>query len=159
MGDRTYVTLTVLKTHAQRVAEIYDTKPSGASLCAPHHPSLAHFVFDEVNYGELHDLDELQVEGIAFDSSWERGYEYGPGVDSCRFTETGECIRKTVYDGDDLIAVQTLQQLLDQPDPEALAAVRVLVQEILDDTAILPWKNQATYGQLYRTRRLITPAD
>jgi hypothetical protein len=76
MGDRTHVTITVLKEQAEETKKIFDTNGSTYYQYDLDEPGdHAHFLFAEVNYGELPDLVDLEAAGIAYTSHWDAGSE------------------------------------------------------------------------------------
>lgn len=146
MGDRTYVTLSVLSAHKEQVTALSeDTYNSDWEQ-----PTKHYFVFGEVNYGELDFLDKLQDAGIAYDSEWEAGSEYGSGGEHCRFTAEGEIVLKEIYDSEINPNLTQLISLIDQPE-----ALRNFILHHKEQITTLPWDNQEEYGKLYRTKQLI----
>lgn len=151
MGDRTYVTLYVNKEHAQIVSTLVEAEVEDTVGVAS--GEMAYFGFDDVNYGELEELPRLQEKGIAYDSHWEAGDEYGPGVEYCRFTPEGEMIVQTVYedgnlDGflDDLIKYRRDPQKRDE-----------LILRVYSNRTPMSWENQVEYGQRYLANELLAP--
>ena len=69
MGDRTYVYLTVPEVHFDYVCDVYkyDIDPNYSTNT--HSNGVVSFEFEEINYGELHDLHKLIEAGIAFTSA------------------------------------------------------------------------------------------
>ena len=158
MGDRSYVSLILLKDDLPRVQAIlkaggewesngeWDTKIGFVELS-----------WDEVRGGDLPFLDELALQGIPFDSNWDAGHDYGPGTDSCRYTPEGEIERKAIYDSQINPELRDLLRLLNA-DGDALTRYRELRKYLLDhDAAVttLPWDNQAQYAKLQRAKVLI----
>ena len=152
MGDRTSVMLQVLRVDADRAREIIEPiegeadqedDPDGTSL-------LFDFHFNDVNYGNLNCLEDLQEAGIPHDSSWESGGDYGPGCQSCRFTDTGGMIVNSVAADEVGISTAILMPHID--DHEKLKA---LIREHHGKVSNLPWDNQEEYAALYRTLKLI----
>lgn len=152
MGDRTYVTLTLLAEQLEEalpLIEAEDGSPEDTSENTP----FVHLGFYEVNYGDLRCLSALQAAGIAYESRWESGADYGGGIEYGRFTEAGEPRSLQLHDGGENPSIHALIKLLDSPQE--------LRQYILDHQAAitpLPWDNQVEYGRRYRARRLIAPA-
>lgn len=153
MFDRTYVTLYILKEHLVRVREILECH--GVLHDALFHnmgvsPITAAFEFEDVNYGDLPFLDELQQEGIAYISYWEAGDKYGASKQVLRFTPEGEAIVKKLYDSEENPPLYELMEHLNNPDK--------LIKFIKDHHStrqILPWDNQVEYGKKYRLMRTI----
>lgn len=147
MGDRTTVYLDVLVSQADDARELFDYETCDEYFNGE---EFIEFQFDEINHGTLDFLDKLQEAGIAFDSSWSQGSEYGPGTTFCRFTSEGEVIRFDRYESEINPGMAGLMRLID--DPKALR------EAILDHhkaTTPLPWDNQKEYGKLYRVKQLI----
>jgi hypothetical protein len=148
MGDRTYVTLSVLKTQEREAASHFPFDPEEDWL----DDQLAHFGFPEINYGNLGFLFELRAAGIAYDSRWESGGDYGAGTESLRFTSLGEAIEKTVYDSGKNPDLGYLMDRIDKPEE-----LRDYILEHYDEVTNLDWENQEKYGKLYQARKLIDP--
>lgn len=156
MGDRTYVTLTVQKEHAAAVAEIYETVVDEGDYISVD-PEMWSLGFEEVNYGNLHDLEKLQELGIAFDSAWNGGHEYGSGCLTGRFTSEGEFTENQVYSNSRNPEMGNLRRILEE-NPDPLVRLEKLTEEInghYDKITSLPWVNQGDYGKRYRARQLV----
>jgi len=159
MGDRTSVTLTIQAVYKDAAMAIFaenDNEPSDSfhNSEASNNPHfLCHFTWYEVNYGTLPFLDQLMEAGIPFESDWDHGGDYGPGCETCRFTDEGEAIRKEVaneYFNPDLAK---LMALLDDPD-----ALIKYIRNHHEGVTSLPWDNQVENSKRYRLKRLITAA-
>ena len=149
MGDRTSVTLTVLRSQAAKAQELFsedyasDEDVSGDLL-------LYSWEFEDVNYGELQFLDLLEAAGIAYDSDWSNGSEYESGCASCRFTPEGKAIEKHLYGDNDNLPLYVLKQLMDDP-----VALRQRIVDLIEEHTVLSWDDQETYGARYRMRQLL----
>lgn len=156
MGDRTTVTLTVLTSQSKKVKEFikdrHDTErhPNDQLVMGEH----THFHFAEVGGGELDFLPSLHAAGIAYESAWDDGQEFGPGIEVCRFTSAGEAIVKTITGSDEAILLTQLVCLLDKPDQ-----LRELITNRVNENDYLPWENQEEYGKLYLVNQLINPSQ
>ena len=148
MGDRTTVTLTILKSQQDEALKHFDFVADEAWLDEP----LAYHQFYEVNYGTLDFLDKLKAAGIAYESEWDHGSEYGPGVKSVRFTADGDVVEKEVYNSECSIDVHDLMALLDKPKK-----LKDLIKSTHQAVSVLPWENQEEYGKIYRAKQLINP--
>lgn len=148
MGDRTTVTLSFLESQQDEALKHFDSVASDAWLNEP----LAYHQFEDVNYGELDFLDKLKAAGIAYESEWDRGSDYGPGVQSVRFTPDGDAIQKSVYHDECSIDVHDLMALLDKPEE-----LKKLITATHEGVSVLSWENQEQYGKLYRAKQLINP--
>ena len=148
MGDRTSVCLTVLKEHAAEAERLFgDDEHDHMSS----DNVFTHFSFYEINYGELPCLDDLQKAGIAFDSSWDNGSEYGPGTDHCRFLADGTVWRQSFSDDYINPSLQKCMELINNPDE-----LKAYIVEHHDTVTPPSWEFQNVYGKLYRTKQLIS---
>lgn len=147
MSDRCYVVLTIPTACKDRALSIigggYGSIDEGTAFC--------HYNFEEVNYGELRFLDKLRDAGIPYTSAWERGSEYAPGEETCRYTSNGEMIVKELYEGCDAPTLEPLLERIDDP-----YKLREYILNHKEKVAVLPWDNQVEYGKLYATKRLIS---
>lgn len=149
MGDRTSVILTVLEAHKDRANDLFPFP------CDEDHQDTDgqwSFYFNEVNYGELGFLALLEKAGIPYDSNWKDGPEFTEGTEHGRFTETGEFLRKEIYDSSYSIPLDTLMEYIDQPD-----ALRRRILAHKDNLEVIPWDNQLEYSKLYLATQLIAP--
>jgi hypothetical protein len=150
MGDRTSVTLTVLtsqKAEAERIA-LADGYEADHMSDAGH---VTYFSYYEVNYGELSFLPQLTAAGIAFDSDWDSGNEYGAGTEFMRFTPEGEAKGFSYSDEYFNPDLKRCMDLIDKPDE-----LRAFILDHKDKVTPLPWDNQEAFGKIYRTKQLIT---
>ena len=148
MGDRTTVTLSVLESQKNEAQEYFEFEDN----CHWFDEPLAYYQFEEVNYGTLDFLDKLKAAGIAYESQWDRGSEYGAGVKSVRFTADGEVIQKEIYDSEIGINPALLMEVIDEPEK-----LRQLIISHHEEVSTLSWENQEQYGKIYRAKQLITP--
>lgn len=157
MGDRTYVVLTIPKEHKKLATKVI--QQAGWDICNDETscPETCAWGYDEVNYGELPFLDQLQNQGIAYVSSWSKGDEYGEGEAVLRFTDTGEFILKERYESDALIHYSEIDRITMESysTDEFARRVKSLAKQKKENFTDLPWDNQVEYGKLYRARRLI----
>ena len=153
MGDRTYVHLHVpaeLFAQAKEIAIKHDGEPHGEAT----DEDGVHFMgFEEVNYGELCCIKELQSAGIAYDMDWAKGSEYDGGVQYCRFTETGALTLKTINGSDYYIHPSVLEKVIEEHN--SLDAVKDFLKRHHEATDPPSWDNQVEYGKMYRARQLI----
>lgn len=149
MGDRTTVTLSVLTAQAKTAEALFVDRYFDVALDTD--PLIFQWTFEEVNYGELPFLHKLQQAGIAYDSEWGRGDEYGSGCKSCRFTSLGTAIDKEIYDENLNPNLAALLERIDQSDH-----LRQYILDHQESITTLPWDNQEEYGKRYRVTQLIT---
>ena len=158
MGDRTSVTLTVptiykdaaMAVFAANEASPEDSFENGGGVNAQNPHNLHCFCFYEVNYGTLQFLDDLMKAGIPFDSDWGSGSEYGPGCETCRFTDEGEAIRKEVSDDSKNPDLKSLMDIIDDH-----AALKRVIEARYEEVTSLPWDNQIENSKRYRLKQLI----
>tara|TARA_B100001559_G_scaffold166459_1_gene139491 strand:- start:4705 stop:5199 length:495 start_codon:yes stop_codon:yes gene_type:complete len=153
MGDRTYVYLYVpaeLFEQAKEIAIKYDGQPEEENT---DDDQLHYLGFEEVNYGELNCIRELQLAGIPYDMDWADGANYEEGVQHCRFTETGELSLKVVMGSDHSIDPSVLEEVIKKHN--TLDAVKDFLKKHNEVVNPLPWDNQVEYGKIYRTKQLI----
>mgnify|MGYP005827851263 CR=1 FL=1 len=158
MGDRTTVTLTVLKKHAPQAKNFFpdEAEELDRQFITNDEPAVefTDFTFYEVNYGELDFLDDLTKAGIPYTSEWESGYSYSAGEQHSRFTETGGHVLKEFNELDHYFALSDLLKHIDTPD-----VIKELILEKKDELEVLPWFNQAEYAKRYLAKQLITPKE
>ena len=151
MGDRTLVQLTILKNQSEQAKSFFTHPPDEEDTsCGSGEIEHSFFTFYEVNYGELDFLELLHEAGIAYDSSWNAGGEYGPGTSSARYTPEGDLILKHISDEQINPDLGTLMTLIDDP-----LGLRNFILTHKDRLTALPWDDQIKYGKLYLTRKLI----
>ena len=148
MGDRTSVCLTVLNEQAEEAQKWFgDYEHDHMSS----DNVFTHFSFYEVNYGDLLCLDDLQKAGIAFDSSWDAGSEYGPGTDYCRFLPDGSVWRRQIGDDYRNPSLEECMRLID-----CLDDLKAYIVNHHDTVTPPGWEFQNVYGKLYKTINLIS---
>jgi|GEM_PF-5768650 len=153
MGDRTYVYLYVpaeLFEQAKEIAIKHDGEPNEEDIL---NDEVHYMGFEEVNYGELDCIKELQSAGIPYDMDWAKGSEYEEGVQYCRFTETGDLTLKTINGSDYYIHPSVLEKVIEEHN--SLDAVKDLLKRHHEAVDPPSWDNQVEYGKMYRTKQLI----
>ena len=148
MSDRVTVELGVLTEHAKRAEEIIG-EPDEESMESG---NCTWFVYHEVNYGVLNDLDKLQAAGIPYDSAWDAGAKFPKGLHSLRFTPEGEAVEKEIYDAERGVPLEFLLEVIE--DHQEL---KQRIHAHAERVTVLPWDNQAHYGKLYMARQLVCP--
>ena len=153
MGDRVDVDLTVLKCHAPAVAEL--AHAVGYQGYKPHLSNgTALFEFNEVNYGDLKFLKDLQTKGIAYESCWGAGYKFTAGKEFCEFDAEGLRRVRTIYDDR---RNPELAALLEQiNDPHAL---HNYILAFAQTVKAISWEHQEEYGKRFLARQLIAPGS
>jgi hypothetical protein len=148
MGDRTTVTLCIPKEFEEITSKLIADDPWDTSSTE----KLSYLVFEEVNYGELSNLDLLIENGIPYTATWERGGEFDPGSEYARFTPEGNVEVKTIYCSDESIPIHVLLSWAEKSTQFLLDSLNDANARI----AVLPWDNQVQYGKIYKTKLLIT---
>lgn len=149
MGDRTTVDLYV-PSSLKKLAESLFGREGPANEEADE-AGLASFTFIEVGYGELHFLKALFEHGIAYDSCWSAGDDYGAGSISCRFDAKGEVTFKEVYNSDANPNLGVCIKLIDKP-----AELRQYILDHQRQQEHPSWDNQVEYGRIFLTKQLIS---
>jgi len=141
MGDRCYVELTVLTVHLPQVKKLAGDYHAGLERTEDDCSVLG---YDEVNYGSLPWLGNLTQAGIAWDSRWHGGDEYGPGQKYLRFAPDGT-IQTVEYADTELgtIPTDTLLDFINLPGT-TVDTIRTYVIE-----------GQIENGKRYLTLKLI----
>ena len=176
MGDRTTVTLTIPRNRREEVAEIYqsdlihfngklsDLTPEQKQsvlqqfedvfLPKKTEPVLCFITFEDINYGELHDLHLLEEKGIAYDSDWANGDEYDAGCRYCRFDDEGNLIIKELYETSHFLDSRDLVDVIDDHDQ-----LKKQITDRLNFCYVMPFDvpTQEANGKRYRVKQLITP--
>ena len=151
MGDRTSVTLQVLLVHAADVENIL-LEVNDSSEHNFKDERFHYYNFYEVNYGDLDFLPLLVEAGIAYNSQWDSGSEYGPGCEYCRFTSDGNVILKSISDSYINPCLDTLMGKLDD-----YAALKAFIIEHHNEVSVPSWEDQEEYGKIYKVKQLIDP--
>lgn len=150
MGDRTTVTLDILNTQVALAKTMQHFDGFAEEYPGENGNVLTSFIFNEVNYGELYFLEDLENLGIAYDSRWDAGCEYSAGIKHARFTAEGELQLAEVYDTGVNPDIDHCIKLIDD-----YPALRQYLINHKAQTTPLPWDNQEEYGKIYRTKKLI----
>ena len=154
MSDSTTVDLYVLKIHEEFVRELYANYNPCEDLFFNHNDEIvAQFSFDEVNYGELYDLDILEEKGISYTVDWGMGYEVSRGSMSLRFDDNGNKIKDSYYIEELSIPYLELVKILKSNKP--LTTIKERVNEMQRISTTLPWEDQEENSKIYLTRKLL----
>lgn len=147
MGDRTTVTLTVLKNHLEEAKKYFEYEEAEEETVGE---MFANLLFYEVNYGTLHFLGKLMEAGIPFTSDWDSGGDYGPGSHFCRYTADGELQEIELSNDYRNPELSRLMELLDEP-----VALKEYIINHHKAVTPLPWDNQLEYSKVFRIKKLI----
>lgn len=156
MGDRTSVTLTVPLEYSAEVRKLYADEELDDSNESK---DLISFTFQDVNYGELPELDKLKELGIAFDSEWQKGGDFDSGSKHLRFDIHGVPIEAELTPFSHYIYADDIGKILKGAGSMVfkLTAISQIYTIYADQQKNLSWANQVEFGKLYRVNKLISP--
>lgn len=150
MGDRTTVTLTVLKEHQQEAIDLIDSEQGQPSDIDAQDGETVSLTYEEVNYATIENLPLLVRASIPYSIEWGSGGSYCEGEEHLRFNADGTTVL-TTFDKD--WPANTICECMDaikgHADPVAA------LQELLDSKQEPGWENQLTYSNVARTANLI----
>ena len=154
MNDSTSVDLYVLRKHEEFIRELYvDYDPYEDHYFNPNDDLITQFSFEEINYGELHDLGLLEEQGIPYTVEWGKGDEYSQGSQSLRFDSKGNKIKISYYE--DELSIQFLELVKIIKSSHPLDIIKEKVDEMQRISTPLPWEDQEQNAKIYLTRKLI----
>ena len=150
MGDRTTVTLTVLKEHQQEAIDLIASEQGQPSDIDAQDGETVSLTYEEVNYATIENLHLLVRAGIPYSIEWGSGGSYSEGEEHLRFNADGTT-ELTGFDKDwpANTICECMDAIKDQPDP--LAAL----QALLDSSQEPSWENQLTNSNVARIANLI----
>jgi hypothetical protein len=160
MGDRTHVTLTVHRDYEEQVQELLTQtgdEPYDSEVMESDGEELIYFNIEDVNYGEVNCLDKLQELGIAYDSEWAAGDEYGEGQKSLRFSPEGNAIVKQWYEYDLCITLHHLNCMSQEylSNDQLAEQIRLMIANLNEKCSLFPWTDQIRNGKTYRAKQLL----
>ena len=148
MGDRTTVTLCVPTVYSELAIKIIDR---GESWENTEEQGFSYLIYEDVNYGELHNLHLLLEAGIPYDSSWASGDDYAEGCEHGRFTPDGDMYIKTIYAADERVHIDSLNHWASLGHEYVLEQIELVKERIRTPS----WDNQVEYGKLYKVKQLL----
>jgi hypothetical protein len=154
MGDRCYVELTVLTEQLPQVMHI--TKVEDYAPCETREEDDATVLcFEEVNYGTIPWLGQLTDLGIAWDSRWHGGDEYGPGRKQTRFAPDGTVQELEYCDTEE--GVIDTSKLLEFMNTLGVTvdSIRNYILDHVRSFDPLPWEGQIEFGKRHLALKLI----
>lgn len=140
MGDRTYVSLTVLTAQADAARELFDDGANEESTDG----NLTVFGFEEVNYGNLECESDLTEAGIAWDKTWSAGGDYAAGREHVRYQPDGTVQHLEIYEDAEGPDLGELLKRCDDP-----AELVRYIRQYKADITPLPWEGQIEAGKMY----------
>lgn len=152
MGDRCYVELTVLTEQLPQVLKLAGDDTANESREEDDCTVLG---FEEVNYGTIPWLAQLTNVGIAWDSRWHGGDEYGPGIKQLRFAPDGTV--QTVEYCDTEQGVIDTSKLLEFMNTLGVTvdSIRNYILDHVRSFDPLPWEGQIEFGKRHLALKLI----
>lgn len=156
MGDRCLVDLTVLSEHVPRVLVLLKREDYLPNTTTVDDDEVCTVLsFEEVNYGTLPWLSELTNLGIAWDSRWHGGDEYGPGTKHSRFAADGT--EQTVEFSDTEEGVIDCNKLLEFMQRPGITpdSIRTYILNHVESFNPLPWEGQVENGKRHLALKLI----
>ena len=150
MGDRTTVTLTVLRQHQQEAIDLIDSEQGQPSDIDTQDDETVSLTYEEVNYGIIEKLPALVRAGIPYSFEWGSGGSYCEGEEHLRFNADGTTVL-TTFDKD--WPANTICECMDaikgHADPVAA------LQEMLNQHQESSWENQLEHSNMARATNLI----
>ena len=150
MGDRTTVTLTVLKQHQKEAIDLIDSEQGQPSVIDIQDDKTVSLTYEEVNYGTIENLPALVRAGIPYSFEWGSGGSYCEGEEHLRFNADGTIVL-TSFDKE--WPANTICECIDaikgHADPVAA------LQELLDSKQEPSWENQLEHSNMARAINLI----
>ena len=154
MGDRTYVTLTVLTEHAVEAMNLIQDEqgePCDQDDCAD---GVTRLGYQEVNYGVIDSLDQFSSAGIPYSVEWGSGGSYSEGEEHVRFDAEGNPTL-TSHCKDWQVNVLIDLQTLAKKTPDK--SLETLLSEQITELSFPSWENQLEHSKIARTRNLLNP--
>ena len=150
MGDRTTVTLTVLKQHQQEAIDLIEDEQGKPSEIDQHDDETVTLIYEEVNYGTIEKLPALVRAGIPYSFEWGSGGSYCEGEEHLRFNADGTIVltsfdkewpANTIY--------ECINAIKGHADPVAA------LKKLLDSKQEPSWENQLEHSNMARATNLI----
>ncbi len=151
MGDRTTVTLTVLKEHKDQVIEILRREEGLPSETEEDEDGLVVLTYEEVNYGEIDDLVIVRSRHIPFSFEWAAGGDFTRGERHLRFLEDGTSMLTEFgmqWPAD--VIFHCIKEIENADDPKAV------LKRILDENQEPSWDNQLENSKMAQAVALIS---
>ena len=150
MGDRTTVTLTVLKQHQKEAIDLIDSEQGQPSEIDQDDDETVTLTYEEVNYGTIEKLPELARAGIPYSFEWGSGGSYTEGEEHLRYLVDGTPV-VTTFDKE--WPADTIWECIDaiKGHADPIAAL----QELLGSKQEPSWKNQLEHSNMARAINLI----
>lgn len=134
MGDRTSVELSIIAEHHDQAKEIWESYDPRAEV-STEDDEVFIILFEDVNYGELPFLSELEEANIPYDADWGAGCEYAAGSQSIRIDEKGEHFLTVVDSNERMNSIDTeaLRKIYSDGELSAMDKL-VKIQDLVEET-------------------------
>ena len=154
MGDRTYVTVMVLKEHVVDALNLIAPEQGEPCDMDDGADGLTILGYEEVNYGYIDALEGFAAAGIPYSFQWQSGDSYSEGEEHLRFTPEG--VPVTTSQSKDW-PVNVLLDLQSASEKEPDKPLDQHLQEAINAVKDPSWENQLEHSKIARTRNLLNP--
>lgn len=154
MGDRTYVSVTVLKEHVVEAVNLITPDQGEPYDIVDDADGLTALEYEEVNYGCIDALKGFAAAGIPYSVGWQSGGSYSEGEEHMRFTPEGVPVT-TSQDKDWPVNVLLDLQAAWKKEPDK--PLDQHLQEAINAVQDPSWENQLEYSKIARARNLLKP--
>ena len=150
MGDRTDVTLTVLKQHVEEAIALIEPEEGQPSERDDQDEETVTLTYEQVNYGRIDALDQFKVVGIPYSYQAGSGGSYDESETHLRFLEDGT----PVYVGfskewPENTILECLEAIKGQANPEQV------LRDLLSRNQEPSWDHQLENSNVARAINLI----
>lgn len=150
MGDRTDVTLTVLKQHVEEAIDLIEPEKGQPSYLDDQDEDTVTLTYEQVNYGTIKALVQFSRMGIPYSFQWGSGGTYDEGEEHLRFLKDGTPTHLTFSkDWPENTLLECLEAVMGQADPEQ--AIRSLLNQNQEPS----WDHQLEHSNMARATNLI----
>ena len=150
MGDRTYVSLTVLKQHVEEAIALIEPEEGEPVDQDSFDEETVTITYEEVNYGTIDVLQEFTRIGIPYSCQSGSGSDYDEAEEHLRFLEDGTPVCVTFSkEWPENTILECLEAIKGQDNPEQ--ALRNLLNQNQEPS----WENQLKYSNVARALNLI----
>ena len=150
MGDRTYVSLTVLKQHVEEAIALIEPEEGEPVEQDSFDEETVTITYEEVNYGNIEVLQQFARIGIPYSCQSGSGGDYDEAEKHLRFLENGTPVFLDFSkEWPENTILECLEAIKDQANPEQ--ALRNLLNQNQEPS----WENQLAYSNVARALNLI----
>ena len=150
MGDRTNVSLTVLKQHVKETITLIEPEEGEPLEQDSFDEETVTITYEGVNYGTIDVLQKFARIGIPYSCQSGSGSDYDEAEEHLRFLEDGTPVCVTFSkEWPENTILECLEAIKDHTDPVAA------LQELLNQNQEPSWENQLAYSNVARALNLI----